>query len=258
MSACLILFRGELNCGYALMRRYWLDTVAGMINLLLFLVFIQLGIYSFQPEMSNKLLVISLEKLTIGFFVFSIIGAGISSITSNVSESAMTGVLEQLILSPIGSGWVFFCRALVHLILSSGIYLATIPICMTICRHWFRVDFCKLLFFSIPLWIASCAVGFALGALTLIYKKTQSFTNLIQFLILGLMVLPSYPFNALSWLPISPQAAVLNKVLVEKQVISWNWVLFLYLQSAFYLATGLAVFKEAENYAKQKGILGQY
>ena len=72
------------------------------------------------------------------------------------------------------------------------------------------------------------------------------------------MILPSYPFNSMSLLPISPQAVILNKILAGHQVISYNWVIYLYAQSLIYLFMGVVLFKEAENYAKVKGILGQY
>jgi len=110
----------------------------------------------------------------------------------------------------------------------------------------------------IPLWMSSWGLGFAIGAATIIYKKTSNFTNLIQFLVLSLIVLPSYPLNLYSFLPISPSAMTINKVFASGLEASWSWIGFLYLHGLIYLILGMVVFKRGEQYARDKGTLGQY
>ncbi|MFH1619484.1 MAG: hypothetical protein ABIG11_06215, partial [bacterium] len=85
-----------------------------------------------------------------------------------------------------------------------------------------------------------------------------NFSNLIQFLILALMILPAYPFNGLSLLPISPQAAIMNKVIAGHHAVDYGWMIYIFAQSIAYLVLGKIIFKEAEKHAKEKGILGQY
>lgn len=256
--AAINIFWGEAKYGLILTKRYWLNLAAGTINMLLFLIFIQLGIRSFENGVSGEFLTGKMETLIIGFFVFSIVGTGISSITSHLNDSAATGILEQTMLAPIGIEWVLFFGAFVQFIISLALYLLLLPVSMLLCGHFFPINLSGLIFFTLPLWLSSCGVGLSLGAVTLIYKKTQNFSNLIQFLILALMVLPSYPFNGLSLLPISPQAVVLNKAIAAHHVIAGKWIAYIFIQSAVYFVLGNLIFKEAEKHAKEKGILGQY
>lgn len=252
------VFKGEFISGLILFKRYWLNLVAGIVNMFLFLVFIQLGIRSFGGDVSSELLAGKIEMLIIGFFSFSVIGVGISSITSRISDNAAIGMLEQTMLSPLGIEWVLFSGALTQFIISLVLYLLLLPITMFFCGHFFRINILQLIFFAIPLWLVSCGVGFTLGAASLIYKKTQNFSNLIQFLILTLMIMPAYPFSGYSLLPISPQVAILNGVIVWQQPVDLGWAVYLLAQSMTFLVLGSKIFKEAEKYAKKKGILGQY
>jgi len=252
------VFLGETRLAYINTKRYGINWLVGTLNLLLFLVFIQLGIYSFQNGISRGYLGDKIEILILGFFVFSIIGMGISTVSSRISEGASTGVLEHLMLSPVSSRYVLLYSTLVQFSFGLVVYLLLLPVSMLICRHFFTINLPKLVFYAIPLWLASCAAGFMMGALTIIYKKTQNFANLMQFVILALMVLPSCPFSPYSAFPISPQAAALISAVGGKAQIGWGFNSFIYLQSVAYLLIGMKLFKLAEEYAKTKGILGQY
>jgi ABC-2 type transport system permease protein len=258
LIAGINVFKGQVAAELILLKRYWLNLAAGTVNVFLFLIFIQLGIRSFGGGASAEFLAGKMGTLIVGFFSFSIIGVGISSITARISDNAATGILEQTMLSPIGIAWVLFFGAFAQFITALLLYLLLIPVTMFLCGHFFRLNILQLISLTVPLWLASCGVGFILGAVSLIYKKTQSFSNLIQFLILALMAMPSYPFNVYSLLPISPQAAILNKVIVLHQSIGLVWSVYSLAQSAAYLILGSIIFKEAEKYAKEKGILGQY
>lgn len=252
------IFRGQFAAELILLKRYWLNLAAGTVNMFLFLLFIQLGIRSFNGGVSAEFLSGKMGTLIVGFFSFSIIGVGVSSITSRISDNAATGILEQTMLSPLGVEWVLFSGALAQFVTALVLYLLLLPVSMFVCGHFFALDVTRLVLFTLPLWLASCGVGFMLGAASLVYKKTQSFSNLIQFLVLTLMVMPSYPFSGYSILPISPQAAALNSAIALRQPVGPGWVAYLFAQSAVYLILGSIIFKEAEKYAKEKGILGQY
>ncbi len=258
LIAGINVFKGQLISELILMKRYWLNLAAGTVNMFLFLIFIQFGIRSFGGGVSTEFLAGKMGTLIVGFFSFSIIGVGITSITSRISDNTATGILEQTMLGPLGIEWTLFFGAVTQFATALVLYLLLLPITMFLCGHFFKLNMLQLVLLTVPLWLASCGVGFVLGAASLVYKKTQNFSNLIQFLILTLMVMPSYPFSGYSLLPISPQAAILHSVIVLHQPIGWGWLAYLFAQSAAYLILGSIIFKEAEKYAKEKGILGQY
>lgn len=252
------MFIAEVKYGIIMQKRYLFDSMASVINILLFLIFIQLGLYSFQSEIMAIELNTRLSQLIIGFFVFMIISGSISIISSNISEGATTGTLEQTMLTSLGPEIVFLCRAVVGSFFNFILTILLLPISMLICRHWFDIDVFGLFFYVIPLWLSSWGVGFILGAATLVYKRTQSFLNLTQFLILFLIILPSYPFNYLSLLPICPQAMTINKVFATGIQPSNAWILFIFTHGLMFLILGLCIFKLCEQYSRNKGILGQY
>ncbi|MBF0362785.1 MAG: hypothetical protein HQK49_17330 [Oligoflexia bacterium] len=254
----LWMFTSEIKYGLIMQKRYLFDILAGIVNILLFVIFIQLGIHSLQGDISSAALGTKLSSVIIGFFTFIVISSGIMLVANNITEGATTGTLEQTMLTPFGAEYVLLSRTIVGSVVNLLICLILIPISMLICRHWFSIDIGMLFVLLVPLWLSCWGVGFILGAFALIFKRVQSFMNLTQFLILSLMVVPSYPFNLYSLLPISSEATTMNRVLAVGNSVTSEWVLFLYLHGLIYLILGILIFKLGERYACNKGILGQY
>ncbi|MFH1652880.1 MAG: ABC transporter permease [Pseudomonadota bacterium] len=241
-----------------LQKRYFFDVAAGLVNLLLFLVFIQLGIHTFQGYVDGALIGQKLSMLIIGFFSFMVVSNSISVVAYGIVEGASTGTLEQAMLSPFGAEGLFLgvaaSRSIINLIIA-GIL---IPVSMLICSHWFSIDIYSFILLIIPMWICCWGIGFMFGAFALVFKRIGSFLNLAQFIILSLMVLPSYPFSWYSLLPVSPQVVTMTKVCGVGGPLSLSWLSYLYVHGALYLLLGILIFKKGEDYAKRKGILGQY
>ena len=252
------LICAEWKYMWVFQKRYFLNFICGLISLFLFLVFLQFGISSLQEGSFTQVSSSKISILIVGFFVFNMISSAIGSISNIISEGTSTGTLEQTMLSPFGTTTVFLCKASVSSTFSFLFYIVVIPLSMLVCRHFFWVNIFTLFLYVIPLWLASWGVGFAIGASTIIYKQTSSFMGLIQFIVLSLLVIPSYPFNSYSLLPIAPQAMTINKVFASGITVSGEWLMFLYLQGMIYLILGIAVYKIGEQFARDKGTLGQY
>lgn len=254
----LRIFIAELYLSCLSKKRYTFDLVAGVINLLLFLIFIQLGIKSFDSSVENIFLDQKLSMLIMGFFSFMVISGSISHASSYVMDGARTGTFEQMILCPLGVKTILLSSVAANSLINVLIAAAIIPCSMLICQHWFSINITQLLILLIPLWLASWGVGFIIASLAVILKKIHSFMNLIQFLVLSLMIIPSYPFNTYSLLPISPQAVTINKLLALKLPLSIPWAMYLYFNGMIYLIFGLFIFDYGVRYARHKGTLGQY
>ena len=252
------LFNAELRYAFILHKRYMFDLLAGVMNILLFLVFIQLGIHSFQGNISADLLDNRLSVLIIGFFTFMIISNGISAMAKEIADGSKAGTLEQTLLCPLGPISVFLAKIMTDSVINLLIALIIVPISMLICRRWFSINLLKLFVLIIPLWLSCWGVGYILATLTLIFKKVQSFINLIQYIILVLLILPSYPFNAFSLIPIAPEAMTINKIFASGISVPYLWIVYLYVHGFICLVVGMMIFKTGGHYAKVKGILGQY
>lgn len=254
----LRLFNSVFKFTLILQRRYLFDLATGIIYMLLFLVFIQLGLNSFDGHVSNAFMSEKLSVLIIGFFSFMLISNSTSVVAHSIVDGSVTGTLEQAALSPYGIEGVFLSMAISRSLINLILTLAVIPISMLICRHWFEVDLLHLFILVVPTWLCCWGIGFMLGSLALVFKRVQSFLSLTQFLALTLIILKSYPFGVLSLLPISPQAVTMYRMIGLQQHFSAQWLIYLYIHGMIYLVLGVAVFKIGECYAKQKGILGQY
>lgn len=251
----LRFFLSMFKFSLIIQRRYAFELATGLIYMLLFLVFTQLGIHSFTTAsaISDKL-----SMLIIGFFSFMLINNAISVVAYAIIDSSVTGTLEQAMLSPYGAEGVFLSVAITRSMTNFVITLILIPISMLICNHWFRINFLNLLIVVIPMWLSCWGIGFMIGSLALMFKRIQSFMALTQFLALYLIILPTYPFGVLSLLPIAPQAATLQQLVGLNLQFPWHWFIYLYINGICYLIFGLLTFKGGECYAKQKGLLGQY
>jgi ABC-2 type transport system permease protein len=257
MKKYLLMLFGEFKVGLILQRRYFIDFIASIINLLLFLIFIQFGIHSLS-DVPFKSIDSQLSSLIIGFFVFSVVSIAIGSISNYIMDGAKSGILEQTMLTPFGVGRIFLIRALFSNSLGLVTFFIVIPISMVICNHWFSINILNCFILLIPLWMASCGVGFIIGAFTLILKRVQSFINLIQFLVLSLIILPSYPFSVFSLFPVAPEANIFIKVVAKRLYIPVSWIIYIYGHSLITLFIGMTIFKICEFYTRKKGLLGQY
>ena len=238
---------------------YRFDWIAGNINVLLGLIFLQLGINSFKNHViSYEVIESKSVKMIVGMYVFLIIYESLMGMVSKVSESKAHGTFEQMVVNPYGSWFVLFAKAVASFIISFISITIWIPVAMIITGKYFSYNIIKLIFLLVPLLFSTLGIGFILGGLTLIYKRLQSFAYMIQFFVLFLMVLPSYPFNFYSLLPIAPHSLVINKVVASKMVISYKWWVYLYISGIVYFFIGVKLYNMLEEKAREKGVIGHY
>jgi ABC-2 type transport system permease protein len=239
-------------------KRYFFNYAASTLNLLLFIFFLRLGIGSFGSFVASDYLASRVAVLIIGLFTFTMIVSSITSVSNVISEGASTGTLEQMMLSPYGSCTLFLCKAAVGSSFSFIYYLLIVPITMLLCWNFFPLNIPMLAFLTLPLCMCSWGIGFIIGAATLVFKQASGFANLVQFLVLSLMVLPSYPFSPISLLPVAPQARTINLYFTGSFDLNPGWLIFLYAHGLAYLILGMTVFRLGEKHARKMGTLGQY
>lgn len=249
----------EIKFLFIRLKSYWVDWIAGNVNLLLGLIFLYLGINSFKDDV-NSIDKIGLKtvQMIVGLYTFVIIQEGIGGLVSRISEGKNSGVFEQIVVNPYGSWFILLCKSIAGAVVTVLSLFVFVPFAMVITGKYFSVNIIKLIFLLIPLYMATIGIGFIIGGLTLIFRRLQSFAYLIQFLVLTLMVLPSYPFSVYSLLPIAPQSMVINKAIAYHISISYKWWIYLYMNGFIYFTAGVLVYKHLEEIAREKGVLGHY
>lgn len=259
MSRRINILFVEIKFLFIRLKSYWVDWISGNVNLLLGLIFLYLGINSFKENVDN-LNTIDLKtiQMIVGLYTFVIIQEGITGLVSRVSEGKTSGVFEQIIVNPYGSWFILFCKSVAGAVITVFSLFVFVPLAMIITGKYFSINVIKLIFLLISLYMATIGIGFIIGGLTLIFRRLWSFAYLIQFLVLTLIILPSYPFSLYSLLPISPQAMTINKVIAYNLTISYKWWIYLYLNGFVYFVMGVLIYKKLEEVAREKGVLGHY
>lgn len=101
-------------------------------------------------------------------------------------------------------------------------------------------------------------ISFMMGGLGLIHKKIGSLNGILSFGLIGLMLLPTYPVTPYAFLPfIAGAAAVRNSIVHGASFPLW-WYAFIAVNSIFYMAMGLLIFKKMETKARRLNKMSQY
>jgi ABC-2 type transport system permease protein len=104
-------------------------------------------------------------------------------------------------------------------------------------------------------------MGFVLAGVAIVFKRVQQALQVWQIAVFGLIAAPVNKVPFTKYLPLTWGATLLRRVMVDRASIvsiPAGDVLFLILNTAFYLGLGLVVFKRFEIVARGRGLLGHY
>ena len=209
-----------------------------------------------------------LTTLFIGYIVWLYARVLIPTISSDLTDEAQAGTLEQMYMSPAPAEVLLLGRIFAMLITSTILVLLT-ALGLVLLLH---INL-PLRWESIPVFILTliglCGFTLILGGATLVFKQTESMADLIQnmlmFLTGSLLPIDRFPvWLALiaKTLPITLGIDVLRRILQNGQSLGsvWNdWsLIWLIIHSSIYLSVGWVIFKWCEKIAKKQGTLSQY
>jgi ABC-2 type transport system permease protein len=111
--------------------------------------------------------------------------------------------------------------------------------------------------------LGSFGVAFLMGALALWFKRVQQLTNLGQFVLLFLVIVPFESWTgwarAVSFaLPFVPGVGMMREVLARGQDLDWTVLGLAYANGLFYAVAGLVLFRAIVARVKRLGTLGWY
>ncbi len=203
-----------------------------------------------------------LEALVVSLLAWTLAFSLLSHSASNLTEEALTGLLEQLALTRPGLLGVILVRATLSLL---QIGLLNIPVFLAILlASGARLDFYPLALLPLTtLALGALGLGLLLGGLALVYKRVGQLLGLLQFLLLGLFLVRfealTQPWNALGYLlPLVPSVAALRLLLGQGEDPGWGLFLLAGINALAYLALGIGAFQRALRRARRQGVLGTY
>lgn len=255
----LLLLQAFFKKEFILFRRYFHNSIGGMITL--YIIFL-LMVGGFQGMRAlTGLGGDTLEGLVVGYVLWLFMLTTYQDVWYTLRSEAQEGTLEQLYMSAHGFGWVigakvaagFFTNLIMVAVLLAAALLTT---GVTV-----NLDLLSLLPLVIGTLLGSAGIGFAIGGTTLVLKRIDSYTQMVQFLLIALVAAPAGRVVWMRFLPCSYGSALINRVMVGGQnltQIGLGNVAALFLVGLGHLLAGYAVYKACERKAMIQGTLGHY
>jgi ABC-2 type transport system permease protein len=195
--------------------------------------------------------------MTIWFSAFR----AFTDLANRLTSEATQGTLEQLAMSPIGLGRVLVYQTLAQMVVQLMFVLLLLVLMMATTGRWLHLDVVSLVPLLLLSMLAVQGVGFAMGGLTLVFKRIGATFTVFQYIFLTLVAVPLDKVPALRYLPLSWGARLIRRVMVDGVPI-WRMpagdLLFLAANGVFWFALGFAAFKGLERVARERGMLGHY
>ena len=257
----LALFRAQLMMRYIYLKRYYFDTLSGIVAMFLSFLVIFYGTTALLGSGVGPGFGETLEGIVVGFMVWTFALLGYSTLSSRIVEEAQQGTLEQLFMSPLGFGWVTIYRVAANFIFSILTVIVLLFLMMATTGKWLNLDVLSL----IPLVLLTVAgaygIGFFMGGLALVFKRVQSALQILQFVLLIFIAAAMAWMPFMRFLPLSLGSRLIGAVMIDGRSLlelPTHDVLFLIGNSALYFGAGFLAFKFFENIARDRGLLGHY
>ena len=245
----------ELRLSLYEMRQYWFETVLSISVVTAVFVGLFFGIKHFVLAGDAGQ---SLNGLVFGYILWSFASSAYQSASSSITQDTQTGVLEQLFLCPDGFVKLMSARVVAGALFGIVMLLILALLAMALTGNWLDLNFPLLflaLFAGAP---ALVGVGFAMGGLTLVFKRVETLALMLSIAFIGLVALDGLPFGFASLLPFTPAVSLSKMVALEATLPSLGDAVTVAANSLIDLIIGLAVFRVCERHAKRKNLIGMY
>lgn len=249
------LIVAESKMVYWTMKRYMFNTLASVG--VMFLIFMGM-FWGVKTIGGGEVTGESLDSMLVGYILWMSAMFSMQSTGNEILNESQRGTLEQLYLSPMGAYTVFFFRSLINMCFNFVFITVLLYLSMAATGRWMSVNLLFLYGMVILSTLSLVGISFMLGGMGLIHKRIQAINGIISFGLIGLMLLPTYPMTPYSFFPFVAGAAVVRNVIVNGTSYPLWWYLFIALNSLFYLALGLWLFRILEKKAMKLNKMGQY
>lgn len=248
----------ELKRSWLELARYPLATLGEIIvvTLVFYGLFLGASYLSNGADFGQRL-----EDTVVGYAAFVFLMATLTTLTWEIQREALTGTLEQLLLTPFGLPRVLLHRAVAKL----GLNLLTTALILIVLGTLMRTDLEFRATIAVPIataLIGAYGLGLILAGLALVFKRIDQVTQLLQFALMFLLIAPLETFPSARWIsglaPLSPSVGMLRDIMVRGGGIDPVALAIAALNSLAYLVCGVAIFYWALRVAKTRGVVAGY
>jgi ABC-2 type transport system permease protein len=254
------LFQAEFKRNLILWRRYWAETMGGVVaTTVVFYGFFLSAQYISGPgfQFGDRL-----DSVIVGYVLWAMLLFIMGDMAAGLQREAQAGTLEQLFLSPFGAVRLFIVRSVANLAMQLGVNVLILGIILGLTGR--SLAFPPTLVLPLTS-VLLAAYGFALmlGSLALLFKQVQRLLEIVNFALLLVLTLPIETWSGSArWLglllPMTPGAGLLRSLMARGEALDWGQWLLAMANGAVYFGLGIFTFQLAEQTAKAKGKLGGY
>lgn len=105
--------------------------------------------------------------------------------------------------------------------------------------------------------LSMVGVGLALAGATLAHRRMSAVALLLNIMLIGIVSVPAYPWNGLSVLPFAYAASAVRDIATGHAGLTAATLAIVAVNSAVYLAAGIAIYVGFERRALHRGALGR-
>lgn len=240
-----------------LLRRYPVNSMSQLVTIYLYFVVLFFG----GQAILGPTIVESFDGIIVGFFLWTIASLAFGHLAWTVTLEAQWGTLEQLYMSPFGLGTVMLVRATVSVLFNFGWGVLMLVLMLLTSGRSLALDVDTILVIGFLTIVPAVGVGFVFAGLALLYKRIESFIQLMNIGFIGLIAAPVGSYPLLRILPLAQGSYLLRRTM-RQNVEIWELPLpelaILVFVATVYLGGGYYVFSWAQRRACRQGVLGHY
>lgn len=244
---------------YIMFKRYLFNSLGGLVTVCFIFALIFLGYKGVAGGSVNY--GNTLEGIIVGYVLWYFGLITYMTISNVISSEASTGTLEQLYMSAFSFKTILLSITISTFLFNLIEVVIILFFAMFITGHFLTFDIISLIPVIIFTLLCFYGLGLIVGGVTLVFKKANTFLNILQFLIIGCIIAPVDKVAAFAVLPGSLGSNMINGIMVQGKHISdftMEQLGVLALVGIGYIVVGSIVYKILEGKAMEKGTLGHY
>jgi ABC-2 type transport system permease protein len=254
------LFLIELRRSWILSRRYPIQSIGTVVAF----AFIFYGLFLGARYIAGPTFQLGerLDSIIIGYILWTLTSFILGNVGGDLQIEAQTGTLEQLFLSRYGAIKVFLMRTFANLTFQILQVLGVLFIIMVLTGS--RLNFPpQIILPFVTVVLGAYGFAFAIGSLSLLFKRIQQLLVLVQFPFLFLLATPTETWTGAGQivaklLPMTTGAELLRDLMARGEGLNFTKLGIAFVNGGVYFTVGLLLFRLAERQAKRQGMLSGY
>ncbi len=236
-----------------------------LLSEVLFISIVFYGLFLGGSYMAGRgILGSRLSDIIIGYTLWTLMMGAIGNMGWAIANEAQNGTLEQVCLAPLPIRVIFALRSVANLAYDFVLTGLALVLIMVLTGHFIHFSPLELVPVILSIGV-SFGVGYLVASVTILFKRSNQFLNLLQF---GVLFLVMTPFTDLPGVfkyiavvvPIGPQMGVLRHLALGQSSFPGEeaWLLLGIVNMLLWLVIGYAVYGAAHERARSRGALGHY